>query len=368
MKTVVVTDGRYRAAVAAVRALGREGFHVVVTQTRRDQALTPPAFVSRYAAEGRWIAGSVSDPAYADRLLSLLMGYERPALLCVGAATLNVVSWQRERFARVSDFLIAPPASLDALNDKEAVHRRCLDLGIPVPEEFQGVPDRYPVVVKPHCGERSGLKAKDRYRIARDAASWRAAVSEMAAWDPEPLVQEKVEGTGQGASLLLGKDGRLLAALCHRRIREWPVTGGPSSCCESFYDEEMVHTSWRLLRSFGFQGLAMVEYKGPYVLEVNPRIWGSFPLTEHADSSLAVDYVRAASGEDVVYWPEAYEAGVRMRFLLNDTAAVLGLLRRGRFREALEGVGDVFRAREALSSRDDPAPMRQYLRNTLLRH
>ncbi|MBQ9329880.1 MAG: ATP-grasp domain-containing protein [Oscillibacter sp.] len=367
MTTVVVTDGKYRASIAAVRTLGRAGYRVVVTQTRKDSALPPPVFSSRYCGEGRWIEGAAADEEYPDRLLAVLREYERPVLFCVGAVTLNAVARQRERFSPSADFLIAPPEVLDALNDKEAVHRRCEELGIPVPRAYSAAPERYPVVIKPHCGEKFGLKARDRYRIAEDEASYRAALAAMAPYDPAPLVQERVTGDGAGASLLLGRDGALLGAICHRRVREYPITGGPSTCCESFYDPELIDRAYRLLRSFGFQGLAMVEFKGGYVLEVNPRIWGSFPLTACAGSPIAAHYARAAAGEAVAYAPADYTAGLRMRFLLNDTAALLSLLRHGRVGPFCAGVRDCFTAREALTDRDDPAPMRRYLRNTLLR-
>ena len=62
--------------------------------------------------------------------------------------------------------------------------------------------------------------------------------------------------------------------------------------------------------------MAMVEFKGPYILEVNPRIWGSFPLTEKADSPMLLLYARAAAGEAVSFAPWDYRTGVRMRFLL----------------------------------------------------
>jgi predicted ATP-grasp superfamily ATP-dependent carboligase len=113
--------------------------------------------------------------------------------------------------------------------------------------------------------------------------------------------------------------------------------------------------------------MAMVEFKGNCVLEVNPRIWGSFPMTEHAESPLVYHYARAAAGEAVSYTPCDYKTGVRMRFLLNDTVAALHYLRRGRLRMFLGAAADVFRAKEALSAADDPAPMRRYLRQYLLR-
>ena len=129
----------------------------------------------------------------------------------------------------------------------------------------------------------------------------------------------------------------------------------------------MIDHAYRLLSSFGFVGMAMVEFKGPFVLEVNPRVWGSFPMTERADSPFAQRYARAAAGERLDYAPRDYQTGVRMRFTLNDGAAMLDYLRHGRPGPFFLGMADWFRAREALSAGDDPAPWRRYLRNTLLR-
>ena len=145
------------------------------------------------------------------------------------------------------------------------------------------------------------------------------------------------------------------------------MTGGPSTCCVSFYDEKMIDQAYRLLSSFGFCGLAMVEFKGGRVLEVNPRIWGSFPLSEQAGSPIAALYAKAAAREDVEYTARDYTEGVRMRFVLNDTAAVLDYLRHGKLKKALGVLPDLVRAKEALGARDDRAPLRAYLKRSLMR-
>lgn len=367
MKTVVITDGKYRSSIAAVRVLGRAGYRVVVTQTRGDETGTPPVFASRYAAQCRWIDGSAADPEYPARLQEVLREYDHPVLLCVGAVSLNAVSARREEFAPLCDFLIAPPGVLDELNDKELVHRRCLELGIPVPNQYTGRPEAYPVVIKPHCGEKFGLKAAQRYAVAENGEEFDRHYARMCRYDPAPIVQEKIVGEGEGVSLLLGKDGRLLCAICHRRIREYPAAGGPSTCCVSFYDETMIGQAYALLRRVGFCGLGMVEFKGGRVLEVNPRIWGSFPLTEQAASPMALLYAKAAAGEPVEYAARDYRTGVRMRFLLNDAAAALDCLRRGRVKQAAGALPDLLRAKEALGARDDRAPFRAYLKRSLMR-
>ena len=362
MRTVVITDGKYRSALAAARAFGRAGWRVIVTQTAADGKREPPVFSSRWC-EGRWIEGSAADPEYPERLLDLSreIPETRPVLLCVGAGSLNAVAAKRELVAGAFDFLIAPPEVLDALNDKQQVHDRAAALGLPVPREYDGRPDGYPVVIKPHCGEKKGLKAADRYRIAENEAEFLVQYAKMQKYDGKPIVQEKVEGDGRGVSLLLGRDSELLCAICHRRLREYPATGGPSTCCETEYSEERIRQAFTLLRSFGFTGLAMVEFKGSAILEVNPRIWGSFPLTVFSGSPMCEKYAAAAAGIPTSYVPADYEIGKKMRFCVNDLAASADLLRHGRVRAGMAGFLDFFRVREALKDPEDRKAYRKYL-------
>ncbi|MBE7002847.1 MAG: hypothetical protein E7425_01000 [Ruminococcaceae bacterium] len=367
MKTVILTDAKYRSAISAARTFGRAGYRVVAVQARGDAGVTPPVFSSRFVAESHLLDGGAADAAYPGRLLELVQKYQRPVLFPVGAATLNAVSRERELFEPYCDFLISPPNVLDAVNDKETVHRRALELGLRVPREYDGAPEAFPVIVKPRCGEKYGLRAEERYAVAHDRAELDAALARMRRYDPSPVVQELVSGAGAGACVLLDRDSRLIGAFGHRRVREYPVTGGPSACCESVYEPEKIDAAYQLLRSFGFVGLAMVEFKGEHILEVNPRVWGSFPLTTLARSPIALRLAEAAAGEAVEYAPRDYDTGVRMRFLLNDTLATLSLLTHGRLREGFGGVADMLRAREAFRDRDDPAPMRAYLKATVLK-
>ena len=58
MKTALVTDGKYRSSIAAVRALHRAGYRVVVTQTRADVKSAPAVSVSKSCDDFRWIDGA----------------------------------------------------------------------------------------------------------------------------------------------------------------------------------------------------------------------------------------------------------------------------------------------------------------------
>ena len=366
MRTVIITDGRYRSAIAAAREFGRAGYDVIVTEARADMHSDPPVFSSKYA-RGAWVDGSVSDPGYSDRLLEFVRAHDRPVLFTTGAATQRTVSGAKALFAEVSDFIIADPEVLDALNDKCRVHEAARKLGLPGPEQYDGEPERYPVIVKPRCGEAHGLKAGDRYAVANDPEELAAALERFRRYDPSPIIQEKLEGDGEGVSVFMAEGSRLVRAICHRRLREFPTSGGPSTCCVTEYDADKVREAVELLSYFGFSGLAMVEFKGGRILEVNPRVWGTFPLTVFSGAGFCESYAREASGEHVAYAEKNYETGLRMRFAVNDLAASADLLRRGRIAAGLSGILDLFRVPEGLKDPGDKRAFRRYIRSYLSR-
>lgn len=368
---VIVTDVRYRTALAVIRPLRKAGFTVVAVQTAIDSPKRPAAFSSRYVSRCVILDGSVKDEDYASRLLALCREYssDRPVLFPIGADTLAMLSKHAVEFEKVCDFLVSPPEILDAANDKRIVAGTARAIGVPVPEEFDctdgKLPPRYPVFLKPRCGEKLGLHAEQRYASAENEAEFVEAYHRMSAYDPSPVVQECVTGSGCGICLVMDRQHRPVCVMGHRRIREYPITGGPSACCVSFYDETLEDRAVRLLQALNFTGIAMVEFKGNRVLEINPRIWGSFPLTEVCGSRFAADYVRAAMGEDFSEPDRSFRRGKRMRFLLNDTLAWLSCLKARRWKDVGSGVLDMFCAKEALFRFTDQKPFWRYLYLTL---
>jgi predicted ATP-grasp superfamily ATP-dependent carboligase len=99
-----------------------------------------------------------------------------------------------------------------------------------------------------------------------------------------PLVQEYIPGDGYGVEVLLNR-GEPRALFMHRRLREYPISGGASTLRESVYHEEMKDAALRLMRHLQWHGVAMVEFKLdqrdglPKLMEVNGRFWGSLPLS-----------------------------------------------------------------------------------------
>jgi predicted ATP-grasp superfamily ATP-dependent carboligase len=221
-------------------------------------------------------------------------------------------------------------------NDKSAVLAVAKKAGVPVPASFSPEEDeeleeviarlRYPAIVKLRDDEGTYLEPADRYAIAETPDELREAYRKLHQVRPFPVIQEMVSGDGYGVGVL-AKEGRVLASFCHRREREYPVSGGPSALCVSVRDERLAGYAAALIRELGWTGVAMVEFKKDddyRLLEVNPRFWGSLPLATEAGVNFPHLLCRMAMGEDVK-GPD-YSEGIRVRFLPMDVSAAWGAL------------------------------------------
>jgi predicted ATP-grasp superfamily ATP-dependent carboligase len=198
---------------------------------------------------------------------------------------------------------------------------------------------RFPVVLKPARsvvavnGKSGGSLTKHGVVHARDRETLRRAAKELGPAAFPVLVQDRIEGPGIGIFVLIW-NGELLAAFSHRRIREKPPSGGVSVCCESIpLDKGLLDRSVELLHMFGWQGVAMVEYKldsktgTPMLMEINGRFWGSLQLAIDAGVDFPALLLRAAEGEK--FEPVMrYRVGVRSRWLWGDIDHLIARMRR----------------------------------------
>jgi hypothetical protein len=158
------------------------------------------------------------------------------------------------------------------LHDKSTLHACAISLGIPVPFQYpDALSARIPFVAKPK--NQSAAKGvcyvdseKDRKRFLMLKKS-------------EYLYQDYIPGTGCGYSVF-AVQGKIIKGYGHKRICEFPVSGGSSIYRSGFFIEEMKLYTEKILSEYKWSGFLMMEFKilpsGNLVLiEANPRIWGS---------------------------------------------------------------------------------------------
>jgi predicted ATP-grasp superfamily ATP-dependent carboligase len=331
---VLVTDGANRVALAVVRALGRAGAQVSVVEQERFALKTPASFRSRFVARHDVLPTLADDGAFIEALAERSRGQD--ILLPVSTNVVLACAAQRECFqARLP---IAPLNVLRRANDKSAVLAIARKAGVPIPvtyapedeEELHEVVSRVrlPAVVKLRDDAGTILEPGQRYAIGRNQIEVCDAYHRLHAMKAFPLIQEKVEGPGYGVGVL-AEEGRILASFSHRRIREYPVTGGPSTLCVSVEEPRMTDYAAKMIRELGWTGVAMVEFKKDddfRLMEVNPRFWGSLPLATRAGVNFPELLCRLAMG-DAIKAPTRYDADVRLRFLPLDAAAAWSALR-----------------------------------------
>jgi predicted ATP-grasp superfamily ATP-dependent carboligase len=340
--TVLITDGEQRAALAAVRALGRMGHEVLVTSSR-DRSL---AGASRYAAADLTVPDPLAQPLDFVRALERIV-QERAidVLVPLTDAALLAVLAERERFAPCR----IPFPDLDrvrAVGDKAEVLRAAQEVGIASPAQrviaspgglasLDLVELAYPLVVKPVrsiADLGNGGRQKLSVRHAATPDQLRGRLDALPASAYPLLLQQRIVGPGIGIFLLPWSDS-LVATFAHRRIREKPPSGGVSVYRESIAaDPKLVACSLALLHQFAWEGVAMVEYKldattgVPYLMEINGRFWGSLQLAIDAGVNFPGLLVSLALGEHPAP-VTAYRLGVRSRWWLGDLDQLLAQLR-----------------------------------------
>jgi predicted ATP-grasp superfamily ATP-dependent carboligase len=221
---------------------------------------------------------------------------------------------------KLGDCLVLCPDSdqLVSVLDKQRTLDVAAGLGVAVPSSWQPMPGAdfafqaemlsYPVAIKwadPNAIaarlEALGL-ALEKVAYADNAAQLLGILVRYEALGAYPLVQSWCPGYGLGQMLHMHA-GQATLRFQHRRLREWPPSGGFSSFCQAEPREkhrEQMALSELLLQTLGWEGPAMVEYRhdpetGRYwLMEINGRFWGSIPLAWHCGAHFAWETWRCA--------------------------------------------------------------------------
>jgi len=304
--SILVTDVDRRKALPIIRSLGAAGIKVI--------GLSSVPFsvggLSRHCALTLRCPDYKTAPReYVAFIEKCCAQYQPTVFLPLEDATIELCLENPECYEPYTRALLPSRDVMDVSYDKWKTMELAREVGVPTPEshcpetldEVRALCEswRGGAVIKPRktSGSR-GMKFVER------AEEIEAAWNEVSREYPRPVIQERVDasGDGLGVFVLIDGDDELVALFGHKRLREYPIGGGPSTLCMSHHDPTLVEQSLRLLRAMKFRGVAMVEFKhdakrGEAVLmEINPRFWGSIGLAIAAGVDFPLLYHRAAAG------------------------------------------------------------------------
>ena len=322
---VLLLDAMNKNTLSIVRHLGRRRLCEIDLVYH---APTSVALYSRYVRKRIWMPNPKTErDAFVKHLLTHLSRTHYDILMPVGFRTHGICASHRAEIQKLTSLIITTEANMEIASNKIKTYALADRLGVPYPKtvalkdpgEISKISLDFPVVIKAPL--ESGINIVD---YASDANSlYRKYLSMCERYEFKsllPLVQEYIVGAGYGFFAYY-EEGVCKRIFMHRRIREYPVTGGASVCAESFWDEELIRLGKKMLDDLHWDGIAMVEFKkdvrdGSYkLMEINPKFWGSLDLALCSGVLFPHFLIRRAAGESLVY-SDTYKQ-TRFQWILN---------------------------------------------------
>jgi carbamoyl-phosphate synthase large subunit len=295
---VLITGAGGPAAVAALRAL----------HLRADlYAVDIDAYaVGLYlvAADHRALAHRGDDPQFVDHLLDLVERWNIDVLIPTVDVELIPTARAIAAFsARGCAVMVPSVASLERTIDK--YHLTEALAGHPSlpttalidahfhPGTWESLGQQWPAIVKPRLGSGGRgvmlVHGPDELAVERDATQ---------------ILQEFLPGHEISVDVLARRDGHVAAAVPRLRLK---VDSGIAVAGETVHDHDAITIATTVVTSLGLAGPLNVQLKhsvnGQWkLLEINPRLPGSSPLTRAAGVDLVGLALTDLLGEAIDDW------------------------------------------------------------------
>ncbi len=325
MAGVLVTEAQLRHSLAVIRSLGRRGIYVAAA----DKTRFSTGFFSKYCKRRVvYTDPEKNEKKFIREMLDEVKAHNYDVFMCLTHDIIFHISKHRKEFEKYTRIPVVEHKKLVRANNKKKILLLAQKLGIPVPKtrfvkstaDVEKLKDKleYPIIIKPvnSTGSRGLALVKSSSELARKFAESERQFGEC-------MLQEYIPpgGDALGVSLLFDYKSRPKAVFTHKRLREYPQSGGPSVLRESVSFPEIEKYSVKLLRALKWFGIAMVEYKidprdnKPKLMEINPRLWGSLALAIHSGVDFPYLLYRLVMDGDVKK-VSGYKLGVKCRWLL----------------------------------------------------
>ena len=282
---ILIMDGLQKNTLAAIRTLGREEYYIGVISNY--QKLLTLGFYSKYCKEKYTISGSVGNiDRYANEILDLIKNTNFDVLLPVSLKSYLAVSKYKEKFEKAINVTVPDWGKMQIAYNKDKTMEFATNIGIPIPKTqlLQDKSDlneieKYPVVIKSSDAAGCFVKYSNNRKEIEENFGELNSKSKT-----NIIAQEYIRGFGCGFYGVYNK-GELIAHFLHKRLKEFPITGGPSAVAESYFDEKLFKYGKKLCDALKWHGPIMAEFKYDVendeykLIEINPKLWGSLDLT-----------------------------------------------------------------------------------------
>jgi predicted ATP-grasp superfamily ATP-dependent carboligase len=325
MGTALILDSELRPSLAAIRSLGRKGIKVSVA----SDSPFAMGILSKYSHQRYMLPNPRNNAtAFLDSLLKILRS---ESFDCVFASRTHTAYLLAQHQKELSSYTRISTPRLEVFEiayQKEKTLQIARQNNITVPkiydmEEVHDGAVNYPVIIKSLRRHGMGIN------ICKTASELQNRLKKMTKMHGPCIVQEYIPNGGEiGVYTLLNNNSQPRAAIMQRRIRTCYSYGGASTLRETIKDEELMQRTLDFLKRLQWTGVAMMEFRidqrngTAYLLEINPRFWGSLELSIYAGIDFPFLLYRMLMEGDIepVF---NYQEGVKTRWLFGDVRQLL---------------------------------------------
>ena len=321
---ILVTDATYKHALGIVRSLGKNGYKPFVLSSRKKSVCS----YSKYA-KGEIL---INQNYTKEELTAKLLEHKIDLIILVGTNSFKkIVPWKKDLEKENIHIVSVDEDKLNIAFSKKETYAYAERVGVPIPrtyypkkiKELDTIKDKitYPCVIKglyevggnivDYAANKNELKSKyvaicQKYHLTEEEGL--------------PMLQEYITGVGC-AFFAVYNQGECGFTFQHKRVREYPVSGGASVCAESYKNDLVEKYGKKLLDALSWHGVAMVEFKlntegTPVLMEINPKFWGSTDLALEAGVDFPKSLVDIYLGKTVPFTKE-YQYPLRYHWPLD---------------------------------------------------
>ena len=287
---IVVTDSNYKHSLGIVRQLGLSGFKPYILSFEKNSLCARSKFANKEIL--------INNNYTKRELIEKLKLFEVELIILVGTDSfMKIVPWKEDLKDNGINIITVDEKTLNIAFSKKETYKLAEKIGVPIAktyypktiQEIENIKDNisYPCVIKglyevggnivDYAYNQNELLEKyikicDKYNLTVENGL--------------PMIQEYIGGHGCGFFAVYNH-GKCGLTFQHKRIREYPVSGGASVCAESYKNIKVGEYGKKLLDALNWHGVAMVEFKMnkeglPILMEINPKFWGSTDLALEA--------------------------------------------------------------------------------------
>lgn len=337
-KNVIAIVGDTQVGLWVIRNLAMNGINVhAVVRTKSGQ----PAW-SRYSKSAWILESSIDDFSFIKELKELANIVNAGSIMPVSEGYHNVLIKNRKVFEPDIHIFSPEKESFEKAADKDFMHSKCLELGIPVAKgkRFDLLMDSnplelgFPLVLRTRNQNSNDKIAPWKAEYALNIKDLNRLYEEVKDYAHNIIVQKYCPGAEDHVQVLM-HEGNAFMTGEYIGEHHMPLAGGVTVQRISCFHENLLNDSVKLLKSINYEGLAGVQFHfepetGKYIfLEINPRFIGGTPTLIMAGFDTAFLLWQS------FFEPEKmkkgnYRKGLRTRILGGDVNWLLAMIRKDR--------------------------------------